>query len=160
MRSVRLTHGSIVYPYIGDVGTRYLLDDETAAGVVAAEMAEYVEAQEGADPEVLSATDPDADSPMQRAIDGVPEEETPRELTIEERYAELLNPDGSPRVDLFTLDEDTQHAADEPKKEVKKPYENRPKSEWIAYAVSKGHDPDEAAGMTKADLTSLYGERL
>jgi hypothetical protein len=160
MRGVRLTHGSIVHPYIGDVGTRYLLDDEIAAGVVAAGIAEYVEAQEGADPEVLSATDPDADSPVQRALDGVPEDEKPREMTLEERYAELLNPDGSPRADLFSLDEESKPAADEPAKEIKKPYGNQPKALWAEYAVSKGHDPDEAAGMTKADLMSLYGERL
>lgn len=34
------------------------------------------------------------------------------------------------------------------------------KQAWIEYAVTRGAQPQEAAGMTKADLMSRYGGRL
>lgn len=44
--------------------------------------------------------------------------------------------------------------------ELKKPYGNRPKSEWAAYAVSKGANPETVEEMTKNELMAEYGERL
>jgi hypothetical protein len=55
-------------------------------------------------------------------------------------------------------DETSEEPEDDGK--LKRPWSNRPKAEWVAYAVSQGHDPDEAAALPKADLMSLYGERL
>jgi hypothetical protein len=43
---------------------------------------------------------------------------------------------------------------------VKRPYGNHSKAAWIEWAVHQGADPAEAAAMTKAELQSLYGERL
>lgn len=35
-----------------------------------------------------------------------------------------------------------------------------PKAAWVAYAVSRGTSPEEAAGLTKAQLQSAFGGRL
>jgi hypothetical protein len=44
--------------------------------------------------------------------------------------------------------------------EMKRPYTNAPKPDWIKWAVHQGADPDAAAGMTKAELQNSYNERL
>jgi hypothetical protein len=140
MKGVRLVRGSIISGWVGDAGAQFLVEDDVAAEAVASGLLEYTPGDEHNT--AVPVYDPDADSPIQHALDEVPEDERPREMTIEERYAELS--DGTPA---------------EPE-ELKRPYGNRPKSEWVDYAISKGHDPDEATGLTKADLMSLYGERL
>lgn len=44
--------------------------------------------------------------------------------------------------------------------DAKPPWSNAPKADWVAWAVHKGCKPGEAAGMTKNQLMSRYGERL
>lgn len=44
--------------------------------------------------------------------------------------------------------------------EVKRPYTNAPKGDWIRYAVSQGMNRLDAMGMTKAQLQNEYNERL
>jgi hypothetical protein len=140
MKGVRLVRGSIISGWVGDAGTQFLVEDDAAAEAVASGLLEYIPGDEH-----NSIPAPAVDSPVQHALDEVPEDERPREMTIEERYAELTIVE---RYAELTIEE------------LKRPYGNRPKSEWIAYAVQQGHDPDEATGLTKADLMSLYGERL
>jgi len=43
------------------------------------------------------------------------------------------------------------------KEEPPRPADSARKDEWITYAVARGADRDEAAGLTKADLIELYG---
>jgi hypothetical protein len=38
------------------------------------------------------------------------------------------------------------------------PAKTAPKAEWVAFAVSKGADGDEAEGLTKQELQDLYGD--
>lgn len=40
----------------------------------------------------------------------------------------------------------------------KRPAQVAPKSEWVAFAVSKGADEAEAESLTKAELIDLFGE--
>lgn len=40
---------------------------------------------------------------------------------------------------------------------VEKPAKTGPVAAWREYAVTQGHDPDEAADATRADLIALYG---
>lgn len=40
---------------------------------------------------------------------------------------------------------------------VPKPAKTGPVAAWREYAVAQGHDPDEAADATRADLIALYG---
>jgi hypothetical protein len=54
-------------------------------------------------------------------------------------------------------EEDT---ADEAVEEVTKPAPYASKADWVTYAVSQGHDADDASSLTKADLQSRYGGRL
>jgi hypothetical protein len=44
--------------------------------------------------------------------------------------------------------------------EVKRPYTNAPKAEWVKWAVSQGANKLDAQCMTKAELQNQYGERL
>ncbi|MFF9197336.1 hypothetical protein ACF09L_19220 [Streptomyces sp. NPDC014779] len=37
------------------------------------------------------------------------------------------------------------------------PAKTAPKAEWVGWAVAQGADPEDAEGMTKADLVELYG---
>lgn len=133
-------------PYIGGAGAQFLVEDDEAVQAVASGMLEYIPGDEHN--EIAPAE--------------VPEHEKPREMTLEERYAEILNADGSPRADLFAEggpveQQETPAPSDEP---LKKPYGNQPKSLWIAYAIQQGEDPETAESMSKADLMSKHGERL
>jgi hypothetical protein len=156
MKGIRLLYSSIVNPWVGDRGTCFLVSDDEAAAAVATGMLEYIPDDEHNSIPVVQVEG--VQVPEHRTVVDLPEEERPREMTIEERYAEMLNADGSPRADLF--EQEAPVASPAPSGEMKKPYSNRPKSEWIAYAVQQGHDAEEAEGMTKNDLMSLYGERL
>lgn len=49
---------------------------------------------------------------------------------------------------------------DEPVPEMKRPYGNASKADWIAWAVHNGADEAEVAGWTKNQLMGRYGERL
>jgi hypothetical protein len=149
MKGVRLTRASGIDGWVGEAGTRFLVPDDVARDAVASGLLEYIPEDEHNSVPIVK---------VERAQLPDPDEK-PREMTIEERYAEMLNADGSPRADLFEQEPEPV-TADETPKELKKPYGNRPKAEWIAYAIQQGHDPDEAEGSTKADLMSLYGERL
>ena len=44
--------------------------------------------------------------------------------------------------------------------EMKRPYGNASKADWIAWAVHNGADEAEVAGWTKNQLMGTYGERL
>ena len=144
MKGVRLVRGSIISGWVGDAGTQFLVEDAVAAEAVASGLLEYIPGDEHSIIPIVHRED-GLEFPEHRtvvALDEVPEDERPREMTTEERYAELMG-----------------ETPAEPK-ELKKPYGNRPKSEWIAYAVQQGHDPEKAEQLSKADLMSLYGERL
>lgn len=63
-------------------------------------------------------------------------------------YLRRVHSDGSPWTD-----EQGKPPATEPRPAV-----NAPKADWVGYAVrSHGVEPDEADGMTKADLVEKYG---
>lgn len=40
---------------------------------------------------------------------------------------------------------------------TERPAQSAPKADWVGWAVAQGADPEEAAGMTKADLIERYG---
>lgn len=44
--------------------------------------------------------------------------------------------------------------------EMKRPYTNASKQDWIDWAVAQGASPQEARDATKAQLQNAYGERL
>lgn len=50
----------------------------------------------------------------------------------------------------------SEDASDEPPP-VEKPAKAAKEATWREYAISMGHDPDEAAEATRADLIALYG---
>lgn len=58
-------------------------------------------------------------------------------------YIARVNPDGSPWVG---------------QSEPVKPATTAPKAAWVGWAVANGADPDEADGMTKADLIDKFGK--
>lgn len=61
-------------------------------------------------------------------------------------YLRRVNPDGSPWTP----------PADDPGEQ--RPAQNASKAEWVGYAVRvHDADPDQADGMTKADLIEKYG---
>lgn len=69
----------------------------------------------------------------------------PIQEKVTKGYLRRVNADGSP------------WAPSEPKAE-QRPAQNASKADWVGYAVRMhGADPDEADGMTKADLVEKYG---
>lgn len=50
-----------------------------------------------------------------------------------------------------------QNPDDSTQETVEKPAKTGPVAAWREYAVAQGHDPDEAADATRADLIALYG---
>jgi hypothetical protein len=44
--------------------------------------------------------------------------------------------------------------------EVKRPYTNAPKADWVEYAVAQGANKLDAQCMTKAELQNQYNDRL
>ncbi|MET9954215.1 hypothetical protein ABZ135_22065 [Streptomyces sp. NPDC006339] len=60
-----------------------------------------------------------------------------------------VNEDGTPYVE--------QADDSVPATPTEAPAKNAPKAEWVGWAVAQGADPEDAEGMTKADLVELYG---
>jgi hypothetical protein len=60
-----------------------------------------------------------------------------------------VNEDGTPYVEQ----------ADDgvPTPPTEQPAKTAPKAAWVGWAAAQGADPEEAEGMTKADLIELYG---
>lgn len=52
---------------------------------------------------------------------------------------------------------ETADAADQTDVDLAEPKHNAGKPEWVAYAISKGADPDEAGRTSRADLIEAYG---
>lgn len=61
---------------------------------------------------------------------------------------------GDQNPDDETGGKNPDDSAQEP---VEKPAKTGPVAVWREYAVSQGHDPDEAADATRADLIAQYG---
>jgi hypothetical protein len=55
---------------------------------------------------------------------------------------------------------ENQQAPEDSVPEMTMPWTTAPKATWIDWAVYRGCDPSEAAGMTKNQLMGRYGERL
>jgi hypothetical protein len=77
---------------------------------------------------------------------------------------EILDVDPGIAADLVT-NHSAKYMEDMPEPEVevvevKRPYTNAPKSDWIEYAVSQGMNKLDAMSMTKAQLQNEYNERL
>ena len=64
-------------------------------------------------------------------------------------------PDGAPA--LPPQDHPAGPPQDAQPAAVERPAVNAPKVDWVAHAVSQGHDSDAAAAMTKAELLAQYG---
>lgn len=64
--------------------------------------------------------------------------------------------DNSSVVPPGTVNEDDFDRDDEVTAEVKKPYTNASKADWIHYAISQGERKDTAVSMTKAALIEKY----
>jgi hypothetical protein len=83
-------------------------------------------------------------------------------LPLTEPYAEQVtkgtlrrvNPDGSP----YAAREAEAVDADAPTAVTERPANSATKTLWVGWAVTCGADPEEAEGMTKADLIDRYGE--
>jgi hypothetical protein len=165
MKGIRLTHASGIDPWVGDRGTCFLVEDDVAAEAVASGLLEYIPDDEHNVIPVVQAEGVQFPDPDER----------PREMTLEERYAEILNADGSPKDSVFAeggiIGRDEREPQElpgvaragtdvAPEGKLKKPYGNASKSAWIAYAIQQGEKPDTAESMSKIDLMSKYGERL
>lgn len=144
-------------------GYKGLLDvsDEEARGLIAdgiAESAEDPELDRGYD--VLRAPSADYEKDLKR-LDGESRDDS-----------ELFHADGRRDPHATGLvdededgdaqdDDDDFDRNDAPEvpvpSEVKKPYGNAKKDEWIAYAVSQGARRSDISEMTKAMLVDLYG---
>lgn len=46
-----------------------------------------------------------------------------------------------------------------PGAQLERPADKASQAAWVAYAVSKGGDPDEAAGLSRAALIKAYGSQ-
>lgn len=141
MRAVRLTHAcGLNERVIGDAGTPLALDDDEARDLVEVHH--------------LAVYDP----VLQARLDAVHSDPVAREIPVVHR-ADAPSPDAV--LDLA----DTAAAAQEPvtsdtETALKQPWTTASKATWIDWAVHLGADPAEAAGLTKNELMSRYGERM
>ncbi|WP_128977280.1 hypothetical protein [Streptomyces roseicoloratus] len=60
-----------------------------------------------------------------------------------------VNADGTPYIE--------QDGAGVPAPPAEAPAKSAPKAEWVGWAAAQGADPEDADGMTKADLIEAYG---
>lgn len=108
-----------------------------------AELASEEELERGYD--VLRIPDPNFEDRLREGYDEEAEE-TDEDLSREE-------PEEVDFGDDFDRDEDDTEVT-----EIKRPYTNANKDEWIDYAAYKGADRKEVAELTKAQIISKYGE--
>ena len=134
MKIVQLVHSSIIHPWIGDAGQRFEVEDSQATELVGSGFMTY-----------SLKVEP---SPY-----GAP-------IAFDQETGEIVTETPAPAPAVGQPRDETSSGSSEDDGPPKPPWSNRPKAEWVAYAVSQGHDPDEAAALPKADLMSLYGERL
>lgn len=142
MRAVRLIRSGWWDDEVnGDPGKPLVLSDDKAESHVAAGNAVY-------------------DPVLQAELDGVPSPQTT-----------FVGPEAAARrldeltAQLTPVEQIEAGLADmrlpgEPAAELKRPYGNASKADWIAWAVHNGADEAEVAGWTKNQLMSSYGERL
>jgi hypothetical protein len=65
-----------------------------------------------------------------------------------------VNEDGTPYVESDPAEPEGRKPFTTP---LTEPAKTANKPEWVGWAVVKGADPEEADGMTKADLVEKYG---
>lgn len=65
-------------------------------------------------------------------------------------YLKRVNADGTPWTG-------EAESAAEGAPVSERPAQSAQKADWVGWAVAQGADPEEAAGMTKADLVEKYG---
>src|SRR5262252_9484117 len=98
---------------------------------------------------------------------GIHPMDLPLPEAIEERLRkgmlQRVNPDGTPYTgpEPESESETGVGKVPEPGQQVPglpltEPGKNAPKAEWVGWAVVKGAPPEEADGMTKADLIEKY----
>ena len=137
MKAVRLTRANGVNERIrGDAHTVLIVEDADADEAVRQELAVYA---------------PEYDP-------GVPAQEIPivkKEPAIDP--ADVLDYIEAAEARLNELE---KVLTDPAEPEMKRPYGNASKAAWIDWAVHSGCDAEEAAGLTKTELMSRYGERL
>jgi hypothetical protein len=66
-----------------------------------------------------------------------------------------VNEDGTPYIEESP--ESSEDAGKVPAPPLTEPSKTATKPEWVGWAVVKGATPEEADGMTKADLIEKYG---
>lgn len=163
MKAVRLTRANGVNERIrGDAHTVLVLDDADAHFAVQQELAVYVDVcavQVLATSELTAVSDSDIGEhgPVSEMPDDVFDD-----LADHIEHAAANSDFGS---DPRYIQKDIERSRPEPAAEMKRPYGNASKAAWIAWAVHGDHGqpkptPEEAAGLTKTELMSRYGERL
>jgi hypothetical protein len=90
---------------------------------------------------------------------GIHAMDLPLPEAIQERLTkgmlQRVNEDGTPYVE--EPPEPSEDTAKVPAPPLTEPSKTANKPEWVGWAVVKGADPEEADGMTKADLIEKYG---
>lgn len=156
MRHIRLTRSNWLNDHVGgDAGNVILLSDEMARDAVEVHrIAVYAPEFDGAryhQEPVMTVEVPQFVGP-EKTAQRIAELTASEVVTIEPTVTE---------ADWGLEDNDQPYpGAVEAEPELKAPWSNAPKADWVAWAIHKGCDPEQAAGMTKNQLLSRYGERL
>lgn len=88
--------------------------------------------------------------------DGVRDSYLAEEIPLVKRADAIEFPEERTAIDPADL----VSAEAPPEPRPRRPYGNASKADWITWAIYQGCPEDEAAGLTKAELMSRYGERL
>jgi hypothetical protein len=139
VRQVRITHANWVSDWLaGDAGaTRWLTDEQAYEAVDVYNLAVYIDGSTASPPPPPPVAEPVLEiEPSVSAEDLVDHIEA-----VADGY-----PQDSPLAQRDTA--------------LRMPWSNASKAAWIDWAVHLGADPEQAAGLTKNELMSRYGERL
>jgi hypothetical protein len=142
MKAVRLTRANGLNERVqGDAGSIRHLDDAEAEHLVnGLNMAVYA-------PEHDLHPDAPLEIPVVKREDGIEFPEKSAAVDVPDDFYEDRGPE-----DLTGFGEDLVV--------LTMPWVTHSKAKWIEWAVYKGCDPEQAAGMTKNELMGRYGERL
>ncbi len=158
MRTVRITHANWVSDWLaGDAGAiRHLTDEQAYEAVEVLALAVYTDGGSYTPP-----PPPQAD-PVLTIEPVMTQEHVEANLELEEDFPITVTYGTEPLEEYDPVKAIEADLADMPNpgSEMKMPWTNASKAAWVDWAVYKGADPAEAAGLTKIQLMSRYGERM